>query len=87
MKKILFALILCLMLLVGCDTAADSADRNTPNLYEVGDFFFRDYRYLIDRNTGVVYLEKSAEKGGGIVVMLNADGTPVTAEQLEIEVR
>lgn len=87
MKKILFALILCLMLLVGCDEVTDSADRSIPDLYGVGDFFFRDYRYLIDRNTHVVYLEKREDKGGGIVVMLNADGTPVTAEQLEIEVK
>ena len=84
MKKILIATTLCLMLLVGCGTVADSADRSTPNLYKVGNFTFNDYRYLIDRNTHVVYLE---HRGGGIVVMLNADGTPITAEQLEIEVK
>lgn len=42
------------------------------------------YSYLVDRNTGVVYLVYQDYNRYGITVMLNADGTPVTAKQLEI---
>ena len=43
------------------------------------------YTYMIDANTGVVYLEASNYSRYAITVMLNADGTPVTAEQLGLE--
>lgn len=39
--------------------------------------------YAVDRSTGVVYLYSWNE--GGITVMLNADGTPVTKEQLGLK--
>ena len=39
------------------------------------------YQYMIDEDTSVVYLLRNGVKGG-ITVMLNADGTPVTEDQL-----
>ncbi len=38
--------------------------------------------YVIHKPTNVVYLEYSR----GITVMLNPDGTPITADQLEIDI-
>ena len=43
------------------------------------------YTYIVDKNTGVVYLEYDAKYRHALTVMLNADGTPVTAEQLRIK--
>ena len=44
------------------------------------------YVYIVDTNTGVVYLKfQDIYFGTAITVMLNSDGTPVTAEQLGIE--
>ena len=44
------------------------------------------YSYLIDRRTGVVYIEyASGRYKYGITAMLNPDGSAVTAEQLGFE--
>ena len=43
------------------------------------------YVYIVDKNTGVVYLEYDAVYRHALTVMLNADGTPITAEQLGIK--
>ena len=43
------------------------------------------YAYIVDKNTGVVYLEYGALYRHALTVMLNADGTPITAEQLGIK--
>ena len=43
------------------------------------------YSYIVDKNTGVVYLEHNSYREYALVPMLNADGTPVTAEQLGIK--
>ena len=43
------------------------------------------YSYIVDKNTGVAYLEHDSYHKYALVPMLNADGTPVTAEQLEIK--
>ena len=39
---------------------------------------------IVDKNTGVVYLGYMGYYRYAITVMLNTDGTPVTAEQLGI---
>lgn len=43
----------------------------------------RYFRYIIDENTGVVYLQVYGGGAVGVTVMLNADGAPVTREQIE----
>ena len=43
------------------------------------------YTYIVDKNTGVVYLEYDSFYRHALTVMLNADGTPVIAEQLGIK--
>jgi len=51
-----------------------------PNLtvYENSD----DYRYVVDNNTGVVYLEFCSAGAYGITIMLNPDGKPIMCDQL-----
>ncbi len=43
------------------------------------------YTYIVDKNTGVVYLEYDSYYRHALTVMLNTDGTPITAEQLGIK--
>lgn len=61
-------------------------DRNNngivPNIVTLGGSDAGNYYYTIDRNTGVVYLEYDDTYRHAITVMLNPDGTPVTAEQI-----
>ena len=85
-KKVL-AFLLCGVMLVGCGKGTSGPEKNiqdiVPNIVEIGRG--ESYSYLIDKNTGVVYLYRRAAHYTGITVMLNTDGTPITAEQLEIE--
>lgn len=52
-----------------------ASNKVSPNLirYDKGG-----YSYLVDTNTGIVYLQYSY----GISIMLNHDGTPITRDQL-----
>lgn len=54
---------------------------------ENNDFDYSSrYSYLIDRRTGVVYIEyTSGRYRYGITAMLNPDGSAVTADQLGFE--
>ena len=93
MKKIvvLAVLILCL---VGCDESkpgrysSSPADVQTLEDYKELDLVSsnkRDYgySYLVDKNTGVVYLEYSGYRTYGITVMFNADGTVMTEDDIK----
>ena len=46
---------------------------------------FSNWSYAIDKSTGVVYIVYRTSEKFAITVALNADGTPVTAKQLEID--
>lgn len=94
MKKYGIVLALCAVLLTGCSKNTSEATNNysnhvVPNIVELGkstDNTGGYYYYSIDRNTGVVYLNYVSNCiHYSITVMLNADGTPVTAEQLGID--
>lgn len=92
MKKAIIVLCLCAVLLTGCSKNTSEATRDysnhvVPDIVDlrkavggVSDYYY----YSIDRNTGVVYLNYDSFHRHAITVMLNADGTPVTAEQLGI---
>ena len=56
---------------------------STPNLLQFK--LDEHYSYIVDKNTGVVYLEYDGYYRHALTVMLNADGTPITAEQLGIK--
>lgn len=90
MKKLLLFALIPILLFCGCD--ADNGSRPTsidsrgiyPNFTVLGsDVGMRSIYYVIDNNTEVVYIAfGTIGSGSGISVALNADGTPVTKEQL-----
>lgn len=91
MKKLLIILsVLTMVSLVGCKGQAQADYGNTEN-YElpnvtrvVSPYNDIGYNYLIDNNTGVVYLEYdggSTERA--ITVMFNADGTVMTEKDIK----
>lgn len=61
------------------------ADRNTP-VPNISSYAGNDgtYSYIVDKNTGVVYLQYTGIHATAISVMLNPDGTPIMAEQIGI---
>lgn len=73
-KKILASILTATLLIAGCsDTANVSAGQdNTMVLVESSC----DYLIFADNDTGVMYLYIKESTGGGLTVMLNADGTP-----------
>lgn len=88
MKKIIIILLYTL-LLTGCtknnSQASVSNQEIKPNMMSLNSSPNR-YYYVVDKNTHVVYLVFYAGSQGGITVMLNADGTPMLAEDLGIKV-
>lgn len=91
MKKILFVL-LSMLLLTGCSEPEGVVMPETyaqdvsPSLFRTGDITMKSgYCYLVDKNTGVVYLEFDNLNRHAVTLMVNADGTPITAEQLGIK--
>lgn len=93
MKKAILLVLITVMtasILNGCGTGVVSAERNIqdvhPNVIEIGDADdVNGYFYLVDKNTGVVYLCYEGYRRRAITVMLNADGTPITADQFGIK--
>lgn len=53
-----------------------------PNIDTYGVYDDKVYFYIVDKNTGVVYL---ANHDDGMTVMLNAEGKPVLAQDLGLE--
>lgn len=92
MNKIIKIICACAMfslLLSGCVKNANKPDKDissgiTPNILSTSNLGSEDYFYIVDKNTGVVYLGYEGYRRYGLSVMLNPDGTPVTAEQLGI---
>ena len=93
-KVILIAMALAVLLvLTGCDDSPheEKVDEAVSSIgtnltrYKIDE----KWEYIVDNNTGVVYLyftyEVPYQGYGGITVMLNADGTPVTRDQLNLQ--
>ena len=87
-RKLLYFLValICLFCLAGCRRVGSRPsklylDSYCPDIVDTGN---TDYYYTIDKRTGVVYLSYHSDYCQAITVMLNADGTPVTADQLGI---
>jgi uncharacterized lipoprotein NlpE involved in copper resistance len=91
MKKLIVALsVLVIASLTGCKGQAPPNYGNTegyelPNVTRIispnNDI---GYNYLIDNNTGVVYLEYNYN-GRAITVMFNEDGTVMTEKDIKKE--
>ena len=73
-KKILAAILTATLLIAGCSDMANVSEEqdNTLVLVESG----QEYLIYADNDTGVMYLYITISTGGGLTVMLNADGTP-----------
>ena len=87
MKKLILAAMLAAVMLTGCNngqTGTTVKGDVFPRIIQYGtDTGMNTYYYVVDERTGVVYLVFEAYRRGGITVALNADGTPVTKEQLK----
>lgn len=91
MKKLLLLVLIPILLFCGCDVDIGSKPTSIdsrgiyPNFTVLGaEVDMRNVYYVIDNTTGVVYIAFGivGSHGAGITVALNADGTPVTKEQL-----
>lgn len=51
----------------------------------VGESTLYDYEYVVDKTTGVVYLQVSAHERVGITPYLKPDGTPYLASELGLD--
>jgi hypothetical protein len=73
-KKLITAIITVALLIAGCSDMANVSEEqeNTMVLVESG----QEYLIYADNDTGVMYLYITISTGGGLTVMLNADGTP-----------
>ena len=81
-----------LFMLTGCEegqstsTTGYSSEYNVPDISSLAkDTGPYNYFYVIDNNTGVVYLQfvDYRRRRAGITVALNADGTPITIDQIK----
>lgn len=83
-------IIICLVIaamLAGCKPDASNpvmepSNGIRPYMREYSNREGDRYWYVVDENTGVVYIRFSAQYEGGITPALNADGTPITRDQL-----
>lgn len=85
-KKIIAAIVTATLLLTGCSDMANVSveqDNTEDTIVQVEDTMVqveegRGYRIYADKDTGVMYLYLYIMQrgGGGLAVMLNADGTP-----------
>lgn len=76
-KKIIAAIVTATLLLTGCSDMANVSEEqgNTEDtIVQVENRW--GYRIYADKDTGVMYLYMGNGNGGGLTVMLNADGTP-----------
>lgn len=90
MKKILLAVLLAAVMLTGCDIGQSGTTVKGdvyPKIIQYvqygADTTEYTYFYAVDERTGVVYLLGQDYYRLGITVALNADGSPVTKDQLE----
>ena len=92
-RKITILMLVSIMILTGCQSRnSQKADKDyssevAPNIVECGNATIDssgEYCYAVDMNTGVVYLCFHGFRTHAITVMLNASGTPITADQLGI---
>lgn len=93
MKRVIVVImcVITIFLLSGCKEGQSSLTTKYSSEYIVPDISSLakdtdsyDYFYVIDNNTGVVYLQFIGFRRAGITVALNADGTPVTVDQIAI---
>ena len=79
-----------LFMLAGCKEGQSSSTQEYSSEYNVPDISILakdagtcNYFYVLDNNTGVVYLQFDAYGRAGITAALNADGTPITIDKIK----
>lgn len=88
MKRLILAAVLIVTMLTGCDNGQRGKIVKGdvyPKIVQYGaDTEKYHYFYVVDERTGTVYFMFRGYNGSsGITDAVNADGTPVTKEQLE----
>lgn len=73
-KKILAAILVTTLTIAGCSDTANVSARQDNTMVLVESEL--NYSIYADKDTGVMYLYIGSGSGGGLTVMLNADGTP-----------
>lgn len=73
-KKLITAIITATLLIAGCSETANVSAGQENTMVLVGSG--QEYLIYADSDTGVMYLYITISTGGGLTVMLNADGTP-----------
>ncbi len=73
-RKILAAILTATLLIAGCSDMANASAGQDNTMVLVGSG--QNYFIYADSDTGVMYLYITISTGGGLTVMLNADGTP-----------
>ena len=82
-RLILMLLVMLLMafLMNGCSTTTEASENN-PFLSRFSMLYAGAHRYVIvDTKTGVCYLRDYDNRGVGMTVLLDSDGTPLLYEE------
>ena len=88
-RSIIILSVLAIVLLTGCKGQVQADYGNTedyelPNVTRIiSPHNDVGYNYLIDNNTGVVYLEYDGTYRHAITVMFNSDGTVMTEDDIK----
>lgn len=76
---LMLALILLAFVLTSCGTESAEAGSKNPFDGRFVDYYVGDYlRVIVDKGTGVCYLWRGFGERGGLTVMLDEDGRPLT---------
>ena len=82
MKKvvaIIVMVIMCCMLLIGCSSNHATITADSGRFLRIDDDKFGAFcQIIVDKETRVMYLFRKHGYGGGLTVMVDADGKPLT---------
>ena len=83
MKKIIsiiLVLMTCLVLFCACDTTEDTEEKPFKERFEIVSFAASSGMVVVDTETRVMYLFVKSGYGGGLTVMVDAEGNPLLYE-------
>ncbi len=82
MKKIvaiIVVVIMCCMLLIGCSSNNETITIGSSRFLLIDDEKFGTFcQIIVDKDTRVMYLFRRIGYGGGLTVMVDANGNPLT---------
>lgn len=81
MKKLLVMILLCMVLLTGCDNITDLQESNMFVYIQAGDHTGCCYDIVYHRDTKVMYVVSHGPYNcGNFTLLVNPDGTPMLYE-------